>query len=129
MSDIIQHAKRLLEGITPAPWKVYAWERHPDSDVYVMNEDGEMVTDEGWIHPADGHLIAAAPELATALAQETYEYRYERKLIYQTNEWQPMAEAKWYPTPELAESAASRAPNSLPVRLTRRRVSQPEVME
>lgn len=68
-------------------------------------------------------------ELGAALTQEAYEYRYERKLIYQTNEWQPIAEAKWYPTPELAESAASRAPNAPPVRLTRRRVSQPEVME
>ena len=63
MTDIIQDAKQLLEGATPAPWKVCAWERHPDSDVYVAGHDLVAVTGDGWIKPADGALIAAARSL------------------------------------------------------------------
>lgn len=75
MTDIITRAKRLLEGAAPGPWKVYAWERHPDSDVHVVADDSNTVTGDGWISPADGDLIAAAPELAKAVAEEYWEYR------------------------------------------------------
>ena len=126
MTDIIANAKRLLEGTTPAPWKVYAWERHPDSDVYVMNEDAVILTGEGWIHPADGHLIAAAPELAAALAEETWEYGVEYK--YLTNrgaEWRLDPSEGWHKTYRDAERAAR---TSVQFRLVRRRVSPPEVI-
>ena len=126
MTDIIKDAKQLLEGATPAPWKVYAWERHPDSDVYVAGHDLAPVTGDGWIKPADGALIAAAPELAQALAEETYEYGIEYK--YLTNrgaEWRLDPSAGWYKAYRDAERAAR---TSVQFRIVRRCVSQPEVI-
>ena len=126
MSDIIKGAKNLLEGATPAPWKVYAWERHPDSDVYVAGHDLAPVTGDGWIKPADGALIAAAPELAQALSEETYEYGVEYK--YLTNrgaEWRLDPGVGWHKTYRDAERAASA---SVQFRIVRRRVSPPEVI-
>ena len=126
MSDIIKGAKRLLEGATPAPWKVYAWERHPDSDVYVAGHDLAPATGDGWIKPADGALIAAAPEFAQALAEETWEYGVEYK--YLTNrgaEWRLDPDVGWHKTYRDAERAASA---SVQFRIVRRRVSPPEVI-
>lgn len=131
MSDIIQDAKRLLDGATPAPW-----EPHPDLPKCLVNLETQFAVAvvpesdvQGSEDESNRNLIAAAPELAQALAEETWEYRYERKLIYQTNEWIPMGDGhKWYSTPELAKRATSHEPNSLPVRLTRRRVSPSEVI-
>ena len=126
MTDIIKGAKNLLEGATPAPWKVYAWERHPDSDVYVAGHDLAPVTGDGWIKPADGALIAAAPELAQALSEETYEYGVEYK--YLTNrgaEWRLDPDVGWHKTYRDAERAASA---SVQFRIVRRRVSPPEVI-
>ena len=126
MTDIIKGAKNLLEGATPAPWKVYAWERHPGSDVYVAGHDLAPVTGDGWIKPADGALIAAAPELAQALAEETYEYGVEYK--YLTNrgaEWRLDPDVGWHKTYRDAERAASA---SVQFRIVRRRVSPPEVI-
>ena len=126
MTDIIANAKQLLEGATPAPWKVYAWERHPDSDVYVAGHDLAPVTGDGWIKPADGALIAATPELAQALSEETYEYGVEYK--YLTNrgaEWRLDPDVGWHKTYRDAEHAASA---SVQFRIVRRRVSPPEVI-
>ncbi|WP_044027507.1 hypothetical protein [Corynebacterium glutamicum] len=69
------------------------------------------------------------PNAVTALAEETWEYRYERKLIYQSGEWAPFSYLHWYETPEQAEIDRDKFRNSLPVRLVRRRVSPTEVVE
>lgn len=75
MSDIIQDAKRLLDGATPGPW------RAADSDI--ISEDGNRFIatvseysglDEPSEEYANVQLIAVAPELAQALAEESYEY-------------------------------------------------------
>ena len=126
MTDIIKGAKNLLEGATPAPWKVYAWERHPDSDVYVAGHDLAPVTGDGWIKPADGALIAAAPELAQALSEETYEYGVEYKYLTDRGaEWRLDPDVGWHKTYRDAERAASA---SVQFRIVRRRVSPPEVI-
>ena len=126
MTDIIKGAKNLLEGATPAPWKVYAWERHPDSDVYVAGHDLAPVTGDGWIKPADGALIAAAPELAQALSEETYEYGVEYKYLTDRGaEWRLDPDVGWHKTYRGAERAASA---SVQFRIVRRRVSPLEVI-
>ena len=126
MTDIIKGAKNLLEGATPAPWKVYAWERHPDSDVYVAGHDLAPVTGDGWIKPADGALIAAAPELAQALSEETYEYGVEYKYLTDRGaEWRLDPDVGWHKTYRDAERAAIA---SVQFRTVRRRVSPPEVI-
>ena len=142
MTDIIQYAKQLAELEVPHlraeiivhededpryadDCLVRIVEKDDESNIWYEEEHGGYEYDR--LH--DANVFAAAPELAQALAEETWEYRYERKLIYQTDEWVPMGDwHRWYSTPELAKSAASRYPNALPVRLTRRRVSPPVVI-
>ena len=71
-------------------------------------------------------FIAAAPELAQALAEETYEYGVEYK--YLTNrgaEWRLDPGVGWHKTYRDAERAASA---SVQYRIVRRRVSPPEVI-
>ena len=131
MTDIIKGAKNLLEGATPAPWKVYAWERHPDSDVYVAGHDLAPVTGDGWIKPADGALIAAAPEFAQALAEETWEYSLQ---ILRGDEWEHASDRipgvdEWFPSKYVADFIMDAAQKSGYVcRFVRRRVSPPEVI-
>ena len=71
-------------------------------------------------------FIAAAPELAQALAEETYEYGVEYK--YLTNrgaEWRLDPDVGWHKTYRDAERAAIA---SVQFRIVRRRVSPPEVI-
>ena len=67
MSDIIKDAKQLLDGATPAPWEVDI----DGLEVY-STVDGDAVAHAQT--PSDADLIAAAPELAQALAEEEYQY-------------------------------------------------------
>ena len=67
MSDIIKDAKQLLEDATPGPWEVDI----DGLEVY-STVDGDAVAHAQT--PIDADLIAAAPELAQALAEETWEY-------------------------------------------------------
>ena len=71
-------------------------------------------------------FIAAAPELAQALSEETYEYGVEYK--YLTNrgaEWRLDPDVGWHKTYRDAERAASA---SVQFHIVRRRVSPPEVI-
>lgn len=75
MSDIIQDAKRLLKGATPGKW------RAADSDIVAEDGNRFIATvseysglDEPSEECANVQLIAAAPEIAQALAEETYQY-------------------------------------------------------
>src|SRR5699024_9390270 len=101
MTDIIQDAKQLLDGATPAPWGLSETEvthRLMGGEVYEFGGEPVLVIggdvddaipdwEEGgppyfyYIqHSADGELMAAAPELAQALAEETYEYAVQVKI-------------------------------------------------
>ena len=77
MSDVIANAKRLLERATPGPWS------HDDApgpggdpmrETEVYQKSGAGVI--AYVQPLQGdiELIAAAPELAQALAEEEYQY-------------------------------------------------------
>ena len=70
MTDIITNAQQLLDDSTPAPWVTGG--KDESGNVYVGNpsEAGNLVATAG---SADADLIAAAPELAQALAEETWE--------------------------------------------------------
>ena len=79
MSDIIKDAKQLLDGATPAPWE---WVGYSLESEHGMVLDFQCVTAFGQsgalreveVTPEDEVLIAAAPELAQALAEEEYQY-------------------------------------------------------
>lgn len=75
MSDIIKDAKQLLGSATPGKW------RAADSDIIAEDSNRFIATvseysglDEPSEEYANVQLIAAAPELAQALAEEAWEY-------------------------------------------------------
>ena len=75
MSDIIKDAKRLLGLVTPGRWLT------ADSDIIAEDSNRFIATvseysglDEPSEEYANVQLIAAAPELAQALAEEEYQY-------------------------------------------------------
>ena len=79
MTDIIANAKQLLDRATPAPWE---WVGYSLESEHGMVLDFQCVTEFGMngatreveVTPEDEVLIAAAPELAQALAEEKYQY-------------------------------------------------------
>ena len=79
MTDIIQDAKKLLDGATPAPWE---WVGYSLESEHGMVLDFQCVTAFGQsgalreveVTPEDEELIAAAPELAQALSEEEWQY-------------------------------------------------------
>ena len=86
MSDIIQRAKKALEGTTPGPWELYGGEIHqiqhtPEQCTSFRCDHRWPVLSESWGESAavaaeyeDLALMAAAPEMAQALAEEEYQY-------------------------------------------------------
>lgn len=136
MTDIIQDANRLLEGTTSAPWITGG--KDESGNVYVGNpsEDGNLVATSG---VCDAFLVAAAPELAQALAEETYEYAVQFK-NEESGKWYTngfygigMHGQKWFASKEEAEQQIKRAyPADLAEprehRIVRRRISAPEVI-
>ena len=138
MTDIIANAKQLLDEATPAPWELYGGEIHhiqhtPEQCTSFRCDHRWHVLSENWgenpgVAAADEDLtlMAAAPELAQALAEETWEYGVEYK--YLTNrgaEWRLDPSAGWHKAYRDAERAAR---TSVQFRIVRRRVSQPEVI-
>lgn len=79
MSDVIANAKNLLDGATLAPWE---WVGYSLESEHGMVLDFQCVTEFGMngstreveVTPEDEELIAAAPKLAQALAEEEYQY-------------------------------------------------------
>ena len=141
MTDIIKDAQRLLDGATPGPWELINGEIHqiqhtPEQCTSFRCDHRWPVLSENWgenpgVAAADEDLtlMAAAPELAQALAEETYEYTQE---IYFNGKWQPIYEDLWYDNPEECESLFLDIEpwkwNNEPVRIVRRRVSPVEVI-
>ena len=144
MTDIIANAKRLLDGATPGPWK---WEERSCkgdfrcSHDWLGSEHGTALettdSDEysSWVESSDldKALIAAAPELAQALAEETWEYSFQIKYA---DGWETASNSvteidEWWPDKSDAEQAANSAYDPYierPMRLVRRRVSPVEVI-
>ena len=138
MTDIIKDAKRLLDGATPGPWELINGEIHqiqhtPEQCTSIRCDHRWPVLSESWGESAavvaedeDLALMAAVPEMAQALAEETWEYGVEYK--YLTNrgaEWRLDPGVGWHKTYRDAERAASA---SVQCRIVRRRVSPPEVI-
>lgn len=79
MTDIIQRAKDLIEEATPGPWEWSGYDLESTRNTVIEFEcvTGFRIsgaTRHVEITPEDETLIAAAPELAQTLAEETYEY-------------------------------------------------------
>lgn len=124
MSDIIKDAKQLLDGATPGPWEHY--EDH--GIVSLSSGDAAIATD---LNAWDADLIAAAPELAQALAEETWEYsaQAERGENWETCTNSETHLEEWWSDKDDAEWAAGRLQEQgRETRLVRRRVSPPEVI-
>ena len=142
MNDIIKDAKQLLEGATPGPWEWEERKYRGNSDCHhdwLGSEHGTaLVTFDSeeyssWVESADSDktLIAAAPELAQALAEETWEYSFQ---ILRRDEWEHASDRisgvdEWFPSKYVADFIMDAAQKSGYVcRLVRRRVSEPEVV-
>ena len=125
MSDIIANARQLLDGATPAPWEHY----NDHGIVSLASGDTPIATD---LNAWDADLIAAAPELAQALAEETWEYSYHiQNTIGMWEHPTPRAgdpERWWDTRGEAEESALAAHEYGYPIRIVRRRVSPPEVV-
>ena len=125
MTDIIQDAKKLLDCATPGPWEVDI----DGLEVY-STVDGDAVAHAQT--PSDADLIAAAPELAQALAEETWEYSVQIK--DHTDEWETATNSEshleeWWESKKHAEWAmAEEQEFGEHCRIVRRRVSPPEVV-
>ena len=138
MSDIIKDAKQLLGGATPGAW------RAADSDIIAEDSNRFIATvseysglDEPSEEYANVQLIAAAPELAQALAEETYEYAVAFKsangmgYLDRSGKPQPWPLlAAWYLTKEIAQVALTNSEyRKETLCIVRRRVSPVEVID
>ena len=148
MSDIIQDAKQLLDGATPGPWKFeestgYEYPAGPEWGP-MMTELEHSVQDKDGYHlfgayndyrmieaPGNLPLAAAAPELAQALAEETYEYAVQAKT---GSKWEYMQDGffrdAWFSELRKAKAGARELRSiGKETRIVRRRVSPPEVID
>ena len=141
MNDIIQDAKQLLEGATLGPWEWIGYDLEQTFDAggaIVMEATcenphlGGVVNVE--ITPEDERLIAAAPELAQALAEETYEYQIQTR-SQRMPTWLAITDdtlQKWYSEDGyneiIREGRVFRGGAGFEMRVLRRRVSPPEVI-
>ena len=131
MSDIVKDAKRLLEGVTSGKW------RAADSDIIAEDSNRFIATvseysglDEPSEEYANVQLIAAAPELAQALAEDSYEYAVQAKT---GSKWEYMQDGffrdAWFSELRKAKSGARELRSiGKETRIVRRRVSPPEVI-
>ena len=133
--DIIKSAQQLLDGATPAPWE---WVGYSLESEHGMVLDFQCLTEFGMngatreveVTPEDEVLIAAAPELAQALAEETYEYAVQAKT---GSKWEHMQDGffrdAWFSELRKAKAGARELRSiGKETRIVRRRVSAPEVI-
>ena len=141
MNDIIKDAKRLLEGATLGPWEWEERKYRGNSDCHhdwLGSEHGTaLVTFDSeeyssWVESTDSDkaLIAAAPELAQVLAEETYEYTVQAKT---GSKWEYMQDGffrdAWFSELRKAKAGARELRSiGKETRIVRRRVSPPEVV-
>ena len=147
MSDVITRAKELLDGATPGPWELINGEIHqiqhtPEQCTSIRCDHRWPVLSESWGESAavvaadeDLALMAAVPEMAQALAEESYEYIVQVK---RANAWQfYIGESHMVSDNPGAAYGFSLRSNALefskmetkrPTRIVRRRASPPEVI-
>ena len=137
MSDIIKDAKQLLDGATPGPWEWIGYDLEQTFEAggaIVMDATcenphlGGVVNVE--ITPEDERLIAAAPKLAQALVEETYEYAVQAKT---GSRWEYKQDGffrdAWFSELRKAKAGARELRSiGKETRIVRRRVSPPEVI-
>ena len=143
MSDIIKDAKQLAElKVPPLRAEVTVHEdedpRYVDdclvqiiekADEYsIWHEEEYGGYEHGKLHFA--HVFAAAPELAQALAEETYEYAVQAKT---GSKWEYMQDGffrdAWFSELRKAKAGARELRSiGKETRIVRRRVSPPEVV-
>ena len=138
MGDVIKDAKQRLEGVAPGKW------RAADSDIIAESSNRFIATvseysglDEPSEEYANVQLIAAAPELAQALSEETWEYAVAFKstngLGYLDRSGRPQPWpllAAWYLTKEIAQVALINSEyRKETLCIVRRRVSPVEVID
>lgn len=118
MSDIIQRAKKLFENrYHDEPW-LALFDRSRKRFWIETDNFAEVCGD--FVSEDDAKLAAAAPELAQALAEETWEHRHEYRAV---------DDQQWYALTPWAEGEPDRRPwNVTPTRIVRRRVSKPELV-
>ena len=147
MSDIIQRAKKALEGTTPGPWELYGGEIHqiqhtPEQCTSFRCDHRWPVLSESWGESAavaaeyeDLALMAAAPEMAQALAEETYFYGVQvwmggRWIMMLTSNYGTslMYRGKWFERKDEAEECAAKWNHDTPTRIVRQHRSPVEVI-
>lgn len=138
MNDIVKDAKQLLDGATLGPWEWIGYDLEQTFDAggaIVMEATcenphlGGVVNVE--ITPEDERLIAAAPELAQALAEEEYQYGVTYIGVKHGGhhvEWvEPSGDAEW--DKEALQLLVKRwKKRGQSPKIVRRRVSPPEVV-
>ena len=142
MNDIIKDAKQLLDGATPGPWELINGEIHqiqhtPEQCTSIRCDHRWPVLSESWGESAavvaedeDLALMAAAPEMAQALAEETWEYAVQAKT---GSKWEYMQDGffrdAWFSELRKAKAGARELRSiGKETRIVRRRVSPPEVV-
>ena len=142
MSDVIANAKQLLDGATPGPWEWIGYDLEQTFEAggaIVMDATcenphlGGVVNVE--ITPEDEALIASAPELAQALAEETYFYGVQ---VWMGGRWIMMLtrdhgtsiahRGKWFEHRHEAEECAAKWNHDTPTRIVRQRRSPVEAI-
>lgn len=137
MSDIIKDAKQLLEDVTPGKWGA------ADSDIIAEDSNRFIATvseysglDELSEECANVQLIASAPELAQALAEETYFYGVQvwvggRWIMMLTRDHGTslMHRGKWFERKDEAQACAAKWNHDTPTRIVRQRRSPVEEIE
>ena len=140
MSGIIKDAKQLLDGATPGPWE---WVGYSLESEHGMVLDFQCVTAFGQsgalgeveVTPEDEQLIAAAPELAQALAEESYFYGVQ---VWMGGRWIMMLNSnhgtslmhrgKWFERKDEAQACAAKWNHDAPTRIVRQRRSSVEAI-
>ena len=142
MTDIIKDAKRLLDGATPGPWELINGEIHqiqhtPEQCTSIRCDHRWHVLSESWGESAavvaedeDLALMAAVPEMAQALAEETYEYAVQAKT---GSRWEYKQDGffrdAWFSELRKAKAGARELRSiGKETRIVRRRVSPPEAI-
>ena len=133
MNNIIQVAKRLLDGAMSGPWIVSS------RSFGVIDAIGpiERNPTEGLdVDSGSAELAAASPELAQALAEETYFYGVQ---VWVGGRWIMMLNSnhgtslmhrgKWFERKDEAQACAAKWNHDTPTRIVRQRRSPMEEIE
>lgn len=148
MTDIIANAQKLLDGATPGPWELINGEIHqiqhtPEQCTSIRCDHRWPVLSESWGESAavvaedeDLALMAAVPELAQALAEETYFYGVQ---VWMGGRWimmltrdhgtSLMHRGKWFERKDEAQACAAKWNHDTPTRIVRQRRSPMEEIE